>query len=374
MINTKHFLIGISLLCLFSQTIPAQSFDIYISDAGNFNNPPWQILKFDQNGQNGVVFTTEHLAWPQDIVFLEDKNEMLISNLNSGEISRHNATTGAYINSFATGISGPTRMKIGPDSLLYVLQWQGDGKVRTYNLDGTFAGNFTQTNVTNSIGLDWDNSGNLYVSSYNGKYVRKFSPAGFDLGNFISTGLQGPTNIYFDDTGDLVVLDYVANVVKKYNSIGDYKGVFITAMPKAEGVDFLPNKNILMGCGPASSIREFAPDGSFVKTFILGGTLGLKTPNAVVIRHETISKTKDIAQDTKLVIPNIGDVFQLAEIDSNSFAAPLELINVQGVIIRKIQLSSSSTIDLSDLPIGTYYLVGKLKSGTSVRQKLIVQH
>ena len=47
---------------------------IYVSDAGNFNKPPWQILKYDENGQNSKVFISEDqgLDWPQDIVFLED--------------------------------------------------------------------------------------------------------------------------------------------------------------------------------------------------------------------------------------------------------------------------------------------------------------
>lgn len=27
-------------------------YTVYVSDAGNFDNPPWQILKFDHNGKN----------------------------------------------------------------------------------------------------------------------------------------------------------------------------------------------------------------------------------------------------------------------------------------------------------------------------------
>ena len=129
------FLLAISFIgAPFS--IFAQDFEIYVSDAGNFNNPPWQILKFDQNGQNGEVFISENLAWPQDIVFLEDKNEVLISNLNTGRITRYNSETGAYMSNFATGLGGPTRMKIGDDDLLYVLQWTGDGLVKRYSLEG----------------------------------------------------------------------------------------------------------------------------------------------------------------------------------------------------------------------------------------------
>jgi len=56
--------------------------EIYVSDAGNFNSGPWQILKFDENGENAEVFTDDNLAWPQDILFLEEQEIVLISNLN----------------------------------------------------------------------------------------------------------------------------------------------------------------------------------------------------------------------------------------------------------------------------------------------------
>ena len=98
---------------------------------------------------------------------------MLISNLNTGRITKYNSTTGEFIGDFATGIGGPTRMKIGADSLLYVLQWAGNGKVKRYQLDGTFVDDFTSVGVPQSIGIDWDNDGNLYVSSYGADNVQE---------------------------------------------------------------------------------------------------------------------------------------------------------------------------------------------------------
>ena len=68
----------------------------------------------------------------------------LISNLNTGRITRYHTDSGMYIDNFATNIAGPTRMKIGADSLLYVLQWGTNGKVLRFELDGTFLGEFYQ--------------------------------------------------------------------------------------------------------------------------------------------------------------------------------------------------------------------------------------
>lgn len=117
---------GLVLLLLFLYSMLfGQEYDIYVSDAGKFNVEPWQILKFDQNGDNGEVFIPNsqgNLAWPQDILFLGD-SVVLISNLSNGRITKHNQEDGSFIEDFANGINGPTRMKIGADGYLYVLEW-----------------------------------------------------------------------------------------------------------------------------------------------------------------------------------------------------------------------------------------------------------
>ncbi len=272
-------------LLLLPVLLFAQDFSVYISDAGNFDAPPWQILRVDANGQNPQTFIDSELAWPQDILFLEDQGVVLISNLNSGRITRHDAESGEYINNFATGISGPTRMKIGADGLLYVLQWSGNGLVLRYELDGTPLGAFTQAGVGASIGLDWDAEGRLHVSSYNGDHVRRFNTDGSDDGILVGTDLLGPTNIWFDEAGDLLVVDYNGTAVKRFNSEGLYQGDFLTGLGSAEGVAFLPGGDILVGNGQDSSVRRYSPDGTSLGAFVASGAGGLLRPNAVVLRE-----------------------------------------------------------------------------------------
>jgi len=276
------------IIFLLSSNTFSQPLEIYVSDAGNFSNPPWKILKFDEDGQNPETYIDTLLAWPQDIVFLEDQQVVLISNLNSGRITKYNIFDGEYVGDFATGISGPTRMKIGEDSLLYVLQWSGTGKVKRYQLDGTFVDDFTSVGVPQSIGIDWDGDGNLYVSSYSGDNVRKFDQNGNDQGIFVSSNLAGPTNIWFDNNGDLLVVDYNGTAVKRYNSSGNYLNDFITGLGSAEGVGFFPNGNILIGNGATSSVKMFDSNGNYIEDLIPSGSGGLMTPNAVVIRQSNL--------------------------------------------------------------------------------------
>ena len=309
---TRHRTIITLLLFLFVSTFAlAQDFEIYVSDAGDFNGD-FQIVKFDQNGENPEVFINEHLAWPQDIVFLEDQGVVLISSLNSGRITKHDATTGEFIDDFDTGISGPTRMKIGADSLLYVLQWQGNGRILRYELDGTFVDQFSTTGVVQGIGLDWDAEGDLYVSAYGGSYIRRFDPEGNSLGQFITSGLAGPTNLFFRDNGDLIVFNWNAGTVVSFDSEGTSQGALITGLSNPEGVAFLPNGNMLIGNGGDGSVKEYDMDGNFIGDFIEPGTGGLQTPNAVVIREitpPTAVSEPEVATD--LLVPTIGKAFFL---------------------------------------------------------------
>lgn len=299
-IYKKIFMIlALSVLLLSTNTF-GQDLEIYVSDAGNFSNPPWKILKFDENGENPEIFIDTVLAWPQDIVFLEDQQVVLISNLSSGRITKYNSSTGDYIGNFATGIAGPTRMKIGADSLLYVLQWSGNGKVRRYQLNGTFVDEFTSVGVPQSIGLDWDSNGNLYVSSYSGDNVRRFGSSGNDLGLFVTSNLAGPTNIWFDANGDLLVSDYDGTAVKRFNSNGVFQNNFATGLSQSEGVDFFPNGNILIGNGATHSVKMFDSNGVYIEEFIPNGSGGLMTPNAVVIR-----KSNPVSVDDESSINNL---------------------------------------------------------------------
>jgi len=49
---------------------------------------------------------------------------LYLTNISSGRIDKYNAQTGAWLGVFANGISDPTRMVIGPYSLLYLLKKQ----------------------------------------------------------------------------------------------------------------------------------------------------------------------------------------------------------------------------------------------------------
>ena len=355
---------------LFTLVANSQSYDIYVSDAGDFQNGPWQIIKFDSNGQNPVTFINNNLNWPQDILFIEDSNYVLISNFGSGKISRYNATNGTYLNDFATGISGPTRMKIGPDSLLYVLQWFGNGRVKRYKLSGTFVDDFTATGVPESIGIDWDTTGNLYVSSYNGDFVRKFDTSGVDLGVFVSNNLVGPTNIWFDSNGDLLVSDYDGTAVKRFNASGIYQNDFLSGTSKSEGVAFLPNGNILIGNGATHSVRMYSSSGSYLKDLITNGSGNLMNPNAIVIRKKmNVSVSEINPAIDNVVYPSIGSEFYISDQYKNTIRT-INILNSEGSLVDTFNHEMWIAKNYSN---GVYILLIQFTDGTTISQKIIVK-
>lgn len=369
--KSRTFLLTFFTL-LFTITTYGQSYEIYVSDAGNFG-PPNHILKYDQNGENGEIFIDEQLDWPQDIVFLEDRNEVLISNLNTNKITRYNADDGSYIGDFATGIAGPTRMTIGEDDLLYVLQWNGSNPVLRYDLDGNLVDEFTETGVATSIGMDWDAAGNFYVSSYNNSFVQKFSPEGEDLGRFVETNLNGPTNLWFDEDGNMKVINWNNGLVQAFDSEGSFIETFITGVPNGEGIAVLPNGDLLIGSGGNDAVQRYQSDGTFIGNFVEStGSLPLRTPNAVVLREITPSSTKSVVTEADFVEPTLGRIFRLVD---NEYAGRLEQLSVYDTAGQKVYTSKVLTDTLwnaeSAMP-GVYVLVGRLKEGQLLKQKVVV--
>ncbi len=374
----KSSLLAFGLL-LFSTLCIAQEqkFEIYVSDAGGFNvgNPPWRIYKFDENGENGAVFIEEQLAWPQDIVFLDHRNSLIVSNLNTNKITEYDAETGDYLGDFATGIGGPTRMKIGPEGMLYVLQWGGDGKVLRYDLDGNLVDRFTDLGVTNSIGLDWDSEGNLYVSSYDGRYVQHFSPTGESMGRYINSNLNGPTNIWFDEEGNLIVADWTAGAVKKFDASGNYEGVFISGIGRVEGIAVFPNGNLLLGDGQDGSVNLYDSDGNFIEELIPAGTLGLATPNAVVLREVVMSSVRETPEQVNFITPTIGGEFSIyATPSAGGIIDAFEIYDVQGRLVSRAPYAGSAPFwNASTQAEGVYLIIARLADGTAWSQKVIVK-
>lgn len=375
--KTIPFLIFSVMLTWTLGTSAQPDYYMYVSDAGGFNNPPWQILRYDLDGSNPQVFIdnnfflSEGVGWPQDILFLEDQNAVLISNLVGNRITKHDASTGAYLEDFATVDGGPTRMKIGSDNLIYVVQWSNsNNKVLRYQQDGTFLGEFTDVGVPSSVGFDWDGDGNLYVGSYGANNVTKFDTNGLSQGLYISSDLSGPTNIQFESDGNLLVLNWNGGNIKRFDTNGDLLEVFTVDVTQPEGIAINPvTGNYIIGNGGPAQIDEFQPDGTFVSSLVTSGAGGLVQPNAVVIREASLS-VKETSRTKVMVTPTMGSLFQLNAPEIESILA-LNVYNMMGQQVTTISMEETYW-DARTLSEGLYIIKGKT-ADSYFYQKIIVK-
>jgi hypothetical protein len=364
----KNVLTSVIILINFTQSICQKYF--YISDAGNFQQGPYQILRYNVDGSDGKVFIKNNLAWPQDILFTEDGNHVLISNLSTNSVEMYDSETGAYIKRMISGINGPTRMRIGKDGMLYVLQWQGDGKVRKYDASGNFISNATQTGVPTSIGMDWDQEGLLYVSSYNGKFVERFDKDGVSKGKFISSGLSGPTNIEFTSDGNLIVLDYNSGRVLLYDKDGKLIKILFQGVQNCEGIYIGKDGEIIVGAG--TSVSVYNKNNQFQKYLVPPGENGLRNANAVVFREINTSGSNDVSSKKQ-------EVFLKKTNDNMYIVSPnpdrvkiVDIFDYSGKKIKTFDPESERYIDLGNIKNGMYFAQIILKNHQSVTQNLIV--
>ena len=261
-------------------------------------------------------------------------------------------------------------MEVGPDGLLYVLQWSNtNNKVLRYQLDGTFVDEFSEVGVAQSIGIDWDSNGDFYVSSYGQSTIRKFNGmTGADMGLFIDSGLQGPTNIFFEPGGDLIVFNYNSGIIKRFDAAGNFVEDLITGVNGCEGFDFFPNGDILIGVGSDGSIRRYDSNYNFIENFVDPGIL--LTPNAIVIRDDIPLAVGENALEVVTVTPTIGTVFTLTDQAINNFDS-FFVHNSLGQLVATIDPSVQRSWNASHLGEGIYFLTS-IGNGQRQTQKIIV--
>lgn len=282
----KKFLLSfISLYCC-NTSIAQYEYEIFVSDRGNDGVRRYDldgnlIDDFVSSGSGGLIQT-------EDMLFHPD-GSLLVTGVGNNAIKRFSGTNGLYLGDFSTGyfLNLPSKMSLGPDSLIYVTQWGGTSKVVRFDLDGNFVDEFTSVSIPNALDHLWDADTNFYISCFGSGldgYIHKFDKDGNDLGVFISSVvLQGPTSIWNDVTGDFLVADWTTGQVHRFDNAGLYENIFVTGLTNPEGMCFLPNGDFLLGDWGEDAVHRLAPDGTSLGYFTSG--LGLTDPNSVILRH-----------------------------------------------------------------------------------------
>jgi len=111
-------------------------------------------------------------------------------------------------------------------------------------------------NITSATGLAFDNSGNMYATSFSGNTIYKIVPSGV-ISNFVTAGLSGPHDITFGPDGNLYVSNYSNNTVSKITT-GGVVSTFATGFSNPIGLTFDDLGNLFVvnnGTGKISKVN-----------------------------------------------------------------------------------------------------------------------
>lgn len=351
------------------------------------------VLRFSMDGifiEEFVNAGSGNLSSPQEVLFHPIDGSLLVTGFNNTRIKQYDGQSGAFLGDFTNGfdLDHPTKMNIGSDSLLYVAQWGNpQSKIIRFDLDGDFVDEWSEVDVREGCGMEWDSEGSLYVTTWsdgqnNGTagFVRKFAPDGSDLGIIInSTILQGPVGLWIDESDVLFVIDWTLGRVSKFNTDGIFLEHFITGMIRTEGDAIGPDGKYYLCDWQANRVNRYNSDGSFDTTLV---DQGLTVPNGITFGPDGIvSSIESVQEEIKelSIYPNpvtssTEIVFQIQDIPQQIKLRIVDHLQREIQTItegRKNKGVYTYNINTGNLTSGIFYVILE-SEGYVLTQKMVV--
>lgn len=330
------------------------------------------IQRFDAEGNYLFPFVEPSaggLFGPEDILMHPD-GSILVTGFGNPAIKRYDGITGAFLGNFSSGynLNMPSKMSIGPDSLVYVTQW-GEDKIVRFNLQGEYEDIYIDSGAEKGLGHVWDAEGNFYLSVFrNGGdgEVQKYDSSGNFLGVFASTAiLQGPTSIWFDSQGDMLVEDWTVGNILRFDTQGNYEGVFTTGLVNPEGIAFLPGGDFLVGDWGLDIVHHISSNGVLLGNFTDTGLLD--NPNCVFIlplpEDTTVAAGEGPGNVKQVSVwPVTGtDVFHIEF--SSPYSGTVRILDASGRCVETLQNHGRERLDWHPVNVqaGVYFIKTELR-------------
>ena len=162
--------------------------NIYVADYGNN-----RVKKYNSGGTLQLTITT-NISGPSNVA-IDASGNVFVLNLTARNVTKYNSA-GTYQSTFKTGLSSTSYgFWVDGANNVYIGD-SGNNKVTIYGPTGT---TLTTITVTDPEGIVTDTNGNLYIASYSGNAVYKYTLTG---GYFISPQLP-PGLSFSNSTGSI---------------------------------------------------------------------------------------------------------------------------------------------------------------------------
>jgi DNA-binding beta-propeller fold protein YncE len=204
-------------------------------------------------------------------------------------IRRYNATTGAFMGTFATGPINGVRTIIFRGSSMYVASEYTNQVLQYDATTGAYVGVFVAAGsggINAPNGMAMDSAENLYVAGRGSNTIVKYdtngnpvwaTPAG-------AGGLNLPEGMAVDPSGAYL---YVANsgspnnVLKFDTQTGAFVGVAAGGLNSPHSLAFGSDGLMYVSSGGNNRILRFTENGAYVDDYIPAGSGGLNNPHAI---------------------------------------------------------------------------------------------
>lgn len=244
--------------------------------------------------QAGFTYNTLASATNEEGTFLQ--NQLLVPSEVQDSIFRFAATTGDYLEEFATGdgLNQPYEAIVGSDGNLYVSGDAGNHVLRYDPVTGAFVDEFIAAGsggLQNAKGLSFGPDGNLYVSSDGTDEVLRFDGStGAFIDAFVPAaagGLDGPSDLVFGPDGNLYVASSLGDSILRFNGItGAFIDEFVAGgsggLDNPSGITFGPDGHLYVANSNGDNVLRYdGGTGVFLNEFVAAGSGGLSQPTGI---------------------------------------------------------------------------------------------
>lgn len=296
-----NFLWGIDLMDRIVWVI-AVVFALFIGEARSsdfivYSHLNVNLFRYDENGDRVFQF-----AEPEsfgDLLGLARgaDGSLYASSAGFNRIHRFDISSGTYLNRIydGPGLSGATRITVGPDNLIYASNRLDNSIARIDPDTGTFVDYFVPSSsgiLDTPRSLVFGPDGNLYVGNDGDDSIKRFDGVTGDfIDTFVSSGSGGldfPGGIIFGKDKNLYVCSRNTNSILRYSGRdGSFIDIFIDSAGNSLDIPVymaIDARGDFFVCSVNNdSILQFDwATGDFVKTFIPSGTPGINGPSTIL--------------------------------------------------------------------------------------------